>query len=57
MRRHDFITLFGGAAAWPAAVRAQQALTQPIAFSAAVRFEKSADVLQVFAKGSAKPRL
>src|SRR6516164_8188405 len=51
MRRREFITLVGGAAAWPLAVRAQQKSLPVIGFMSSRSPEDSKSVLTGFRKG------
>ena len=48
MRRREFITLLGGATAWPIAVRAQQPVLPVIGFLSAGKFEKYRDYVAAF---------
>jgi putative tryptophan/tyrosine transport system substrate-binding protein len=51
MRRREFITLLGGAAAWPLAVRAQQAQMPVVAFINGGAADAATRYLAAFQKG------
>src|SRR5215813_2682254 len=53
MRRRDFITVAGSAAAWPLIARAQQPAMPVIGFLSAETFERTRDYVAAFHRGLA----
>ena len=51
MRRREFITLFGGAAAWPLAARAQQPALPVIGFQSSLGRNDRVNLVDAFRSG------
>jgi hypothetical protein len=51
MKRQEFVTLFGGAAVWPHAVRAKQSTMPVVGYLDAASPERSAPLVAAFRRG------